>query len=103
MLKPTRNWRERFRRKDPPFYGDIENVFDALKINPPQENPRQQAYASTGLYNYFVIFTRVGVGDYGKNRIENIHIRFQLQPSSREISSPYVYMIAPSSQSRVKT
>jgi hypothetical protein len=95
-MRPQQTRSERLRGKQPPFYAELEPIVYAMKVNPPVNNP----FAEIDRFTFFVIFTRVGVGDYGKNIINNVHIRFQFEKGSQSTPDIEIVDVHPTGESR---
>jgi hypothetical protein len=95
-MHPRLTWLEKLLKKNAPFYGQIENTLYAMKINPPENNP----YANIASFRFFCLFTTVGVGDYGKNKIRDIHIRFQFEKDVASVPDMEIVSIRPTGESR---
>ncbi len=92
--RPTRL--ERLLKKRPPFYGEIENTIYAMKVNPPSDDQ----FSEINRFTFFVIFTRVGVGDDAKNIIKNVHVRFRFEKALQSVPDMEVVSIRPTGESR---
>jgi hypothetical protein len=101
MLRPKKNLLDKVLRRKAPFYASIEDIFDIVKFNPPTDLPHQSLYAETEAYEYFAIFTRVGVGDENRNKIRNVHIRFRFEKIATQLPEIQIVRILPNDKSRI--
>jgi hypothetical protein len=95
-MRPQPTRAERLLRKQSPFYGEMEHNIYAMKVNPPVNNP----FAETDRFTFFVIFTKVGVGDSGKNSIKDVHIRFRFEKDPQSAPDIEIVDLHPTGESR---